>query len=63
MAKALLGYMTGSDPRVATRLAAENRILRQRVSDLEEAVVRLQAENDALSALVADQREDVLEPA
>ena len=36
MAKALLGYSVGTDPRVVYRLTAENRILRQRVADLEE---------------------------
>ena len=51
MAKALLGYSTGSDPRVALRQARENRVLRQRVADLEEAVLRLQKENDALAAV------------
>ena len=54
MAKALLGYSTGTDPRVAHRQAAENRILRQRVVDLEEAVLRLQKENDALAALATE---------
>lgn len=63
MAKALLGYATGSDPRVAVRLASENRTLRQRVSDLEEIVLRLQQENDALAALAAPAPEDVLTPA
>lgn len=61
MAKALLGYATGSDPRAATRLAADNRLLRQRVADLEQVVIRLQAENDALAALATQARDDVLE--
>jgi hypothetical protein len=62
MAKALLGYATGSDPRAATRLASENRLLRQRVTDLEAVVLRLQNENDALAALAtSDAPEDVLE--
>lgn len=63
MAKALLGYATGSDPRVTVRLASENRHLRQRVADLEEIVLRLQQENDALAALAAPAPEDVLTPA
>ena len=46
MAKALLGYVGGSDP----RLLAEMRRLQQRVQDLESELVRMQAENDALSA-------------
>ncbi|MBU7596153.1 hypothetical protein MTQ01_22900 [Streptomyces sp. XM4193] len=45
MAKALLGYVGGSDPRVL----AEMRRLQQRVQDLESELVRMQAENDALS--------------
>jgi hypothetical protein len=54
MAKALLGYVGGSDPRVL----AEMRRLQQRVHDLESELVRIQAENDALSA--AARREDSL---
>ena len=54
MAKALLGYMSGSDPRVTAQLTAENRRLRQRVDDLEAHVMRLQAENDKLAAAVHD---------
>ena len=57
MAKALLGYSIGTtstDPRVVTRLAGENRLLRQRVLDLEDVVLRLQAENDALAAVAAE---------
>ncbi|MCA1221675.1 hypothetical protein [Streptomyces sp. 8L] len=46
MAKALLGYVGGSDP----RLLAEMRRLQQRVQDLESELVRIQTENDALSA-------------
>ncbi len=46
MAKALLGYVGGSDP----RLLAEMRRLQQRVRDLENELVRIQAENDALTA-------------
>lgn len=62
MAKALLGYATGSDPRVSVRLASENRLLRQRVNDLEQVVLRLQQENDTLAEL-ATVTEDVLTPA
>jgi hypothetical protein len=54
MAKALLGYSIESDPRVATRLAGENRLLRQRVADLEAVVLQLQQENDALAAVATE---------
>jgi uncharacterized small protein (DUF1192 family) len=46
MAKALLGYVGGPDP----RLLSEMRRLQQRVQDLESELVRVQAENAALSA-------------
>ncbi len=46
MAKALVGYIGGFDP----RRARETWQLRQRISDLETEVVRLKAENDALTA-------------
>jgi hypothetical protein len=56
MAKALLGCMSSStDPRVIAQLAAENRRLKQRVSDLEAHVLRLQAENDSLAAALHDE--------
>lgn len=48
MAKALLGHVGGPDP----RLVAEVRRLQQRVTDLEAHLMRLQAENDTLSAAV-----------
>ncbi|GGO48088.1 hypothetical protein H181DRAFT_03059 [Streptomyces sp. WMMB 714] len=51
MAKALLGYVGGSDPRVLS----EMRRLQQRVQDLESELVRMQAENDALSAAARHQ--------
>ncbi len=54
MAKALLGYAGATDPRVVHRLAGENRALRQRVGDLEDMVLRLQHENDALAALATE---------
>lgn len=54
MAKALLGYSVGTDPRVVSRLSAENRILRQRVADLEDMTTRLQTENDALAVLATE---------
>ena len=54
MAKALLGFVGGTDPRAVHRLAAENRVLRQRVEDLEDLVLRLQLENDALAALATE---------
>lgn len=56
MAKALLGYVGGSDPRAL----AEVRRLQQRVQDLESELVRMQAENDALSA-AARHHDTVLE--
>jgi hypothetical protein len=46
MAKALLGHVGGTDP----RLISEMRRLQQRVHDLEAQLVRVQAENDALNA-------------
>ena len=55
MAKALVGYMNTTDPRVVAHLASQNRRLRQRVADLEAQVLRLQAENDALAATVSDE--------
>jgi hypothetical protein len=54
MAKALLGYV-GPDPRAVSRLASENRLLRQRVADLEAVLIRVQAQNDALAAAVSTQ--------
>ena len=56
MAKALLGYAGGSDPRVL----AEMRRLQQRVQDLESELVRIQSENDALAA-AARQSNSLLE--
>ncbi|GAA2149360.1 hypothetical protein GCM10009760_42420 [Kitasatospora kazusensis] len=50
MAKALLGYVGGPDP----RMLSEMRRLQQRVLDLESELTRMQAENDALNA-VADE--------
>jgi len=49
MAKALLGYV-GRDNRVVDA----NQRLRQRIADLEAVVLRLQAENDALTARLHD---------
>ncbi|MBX6372559.1 MAG: hypothetical protein IRZ02_09940 [Acidothermus sp.] len=46
MAKALLGHLGGPDP----RLLSEMRRLQQRVRDLEEECLRLQAANEALAA-------------
>lgn len=54
MAKALVGYLNSTDPRVLDRLAGDNRRLRQRVADLEAHVLRLQAESDALAAKAAE---------
>lgn len=55
MAKALLGYMSTTDPRIVSQLSSENRRLRQRVADLEAHVMRLQADNDKLAAAVHDE--------
>jgi cell division protein FtsB len=62
MAKAILGYVGGPDP----RMVAEMRRLQQRVRDLEAELVRLQEENDALAAevgqdLLIPTREQMLE--
>jgi hypothetical protein len=61
MAKALLGYMGGTDPRVTARLARENQLLRQRIADLEAAALRLHKENDALASMVSESADEVLE--
>jgi hypothetical protein len=50
MAKALLGYVGGQDP----RLLEEARRLRVRVHDLEKQIMRLQDENDTLAAALHD---------
>ena len=55
MAKALVGYMNTTDPRVVAHLVSENRRLRQRVADLEAHLLRLQAENDAFAASVSEE--------
>lgn len=52
MAKALIGYLN-SDLQTA-RLAADNRRLRERISDLEAIVLRLTEENDRLASAQAD---------
>jgi hypothetical protein len=54
MAKALLGYMSSTDPRALAHLMAENRRLQRQVADLEACVLRLQAENDSLAAAAAE---------
>ena len=53
MAKALIGYLN-SDLRTPARIAAENHRLRARVGELETLVLRLQAENDRLTAQQAE---------
>ena len=60
MAKALLGYINGTDPRAVAQLAAENRRLHRRVEDLEAHVLRLQSQNAALAA--ASDREPLTVP-
>ncbi|WP_426243993.1 hypothetical protein [Nocardioides sp. LHG3406-4] len=52
MAKALIGHLN-SDPRTTARLSAQNHHLRTRVAELERLVVRLQQENDRLTAAQA----------
>lgn len=49
MAKALIGYMN-SDLRTPAHLTVENSRLRARVAELEDLVLRLSQENDALAA-------------
>ena len=49
MAKALIGYLN-SDLRIPSRLTVENSRLRARVAELEDLVLRLSQENDALAA-------------
>lgn len=51
MAKALLGYVGGTDP----RLLEEARRLRVRVRDLEAQILRLQDENDSLAAALHEE--------
>ena len=66
MAKALVGYMNTTDPRVVAHLVSENRRLRQRVADLEAHALRLQAENDALAASISEELisvQDQMQPA
>ncbi|ABK53343.1 hypothetical protein Acel_1571 [Acidothermus cellulolyticus 11B] len=55
MAKALLGHLGGPDP----RLLSEMRRLQQRIRDLEEECLRLQAANEELAALRAKDDEIV----
>lgn len=52
MAKAIIGHLPG-DVRTPPRLAAESHRLRTRVHELETLVLRLQQENDRLTALQA----------
>ena len=61
MAKALLGYSVAGDAR-AMELALQNRLLRERIGDLEELIVRLSRDNDELSAQLRS-GEDILEHA
>ena len=58
MAKALLGYVGGTDP----RLLEEARRLRVRVRDLEAQITRLQDENDSLAAALHDGQLMALDP-
>jgi hypothetical protein len=52
MAKALIGHLPGSS-RPSNRPAVESHRLRRRVAELESLVLRLQQENDRLTALQA----------
>jgi cell division protein FtsB len=67
MAKALLGYMSSTDPRALAQLMAENRRLRRQVADLEAHVLRLSAENESLAAAAAGDElltlDDSMQPA
>ena len=67
MAKALLGYMSSTDPRALAQLMAENRRLRQQVADLSTQILRLQSENDSLAAAAAQSQlqalDDSMQPA
>ena len=67
MAKALLGYMSSTDPRALAQLMAENRRLRQQVADLTDEVMRLQTENDGLAAAATESQllalDDSMQPA
>ena len=58
MAKALLRYVGGTDP----RLLEEARRLRVRVRDLEAQIMRLQDENDSLAAALHDGQLMALDP-
>ena len=53
MAKALMGHVN-TELHSTTTLVVENRRLRRRVQDLESMVLRLQADNDRLSAAALD---------
>lgn len=61
MAKALIGFMS-SDLRTPARLVSDNARLRARVGELENLVLRLQEENDALLASRADALLDLETP-
>jgi len=63
MAKALFGHVSATDPRIAAQLTAENRRLKQRVADLEEQMLRLQSENDALVAAAVNVLDGSMQPA
>lgn len=54
MAKALFGHLASSSPEHAHDVA----VLRRRVNDLENEVLRLKAENDGLLARLAETAHD-----
>jgi cell division protein FtsB len=63
MAKALFGHVSATDPRITAQLTAENRRLQQRVADLEDQILRLKTENDALVAAAVNVLDGSMQPA
>jgi hypothetical protein len=59
MAKALLGHVARTDPRVIAEMCR----LRKRVEDLESQLLRLQAEHDALQGVASRDELLILEGA
>ena len=62
MAKALHGYLVGTDAREQARLLAENRRLQQRVRDLELQLTLALERGDAASAASAPTQRGDLAP-
>ena len=61
MAKALMGHVTNERTYHLGRWSSTNSRLRRRVGDLETMVLRLQAENDRLSARGCSRRRPAVE--